>query len=56
MENLEVTLIDVGWGDSIFIETNDDNNDSQYALIDSNDTTTLRSTYIFLKKYFKKKV
>jgi competence protein ComEC len=55
MRKLSATLIDVGWGDSLFIETQNDNGDYYYGLIDSNDTTYLRSSYIFLKRYFDKK-
>jgi beta-lactamase superfamily II metal-dependent hydrolase len=55
MSELKVTLIDVGWGDSIFLETEDSNGDPLYALIDSNDTSTLRSSYIFLRRYFDRK-
>jgi competence protein ComEC len=55
MSSLSITLIDVGWGDSILIESVDANNNSFYALIDSNDTKYLRSSYIFLKKFFEKK-
>lgn len=51
---LNITLIDVGWGDSIFLESKDSNGKTSYALIDSNDTTYLRSSYIFLKRYFEK--
>lgn len=55
MSNLNVTLIDVGWGDSIFIESQDENGQSHYALVDSNDTKYLRSSYIFLKRLFERK-
>lgn len=55
MSNLSVTLIDVGWGDSILIESQDSNRNYSYALIDSNDSTYLRSSYIFLKRYFEKR-
>lgn len=55
MSELKVTLIDVGWGDSIFLETEDSNGDPLYALIDSNDTSTLRSSYIFIRRYLDKK-
>lgn len=55
METLSITLIDVGWGDSILIEHIDNNNKPHYALIDSNDTTNQRSVEIFLKKYFRRK-
>ena len=50
-----MTLIDVGWGDSILIEYEDGQLGSHYALIDSNDTDTLRSSYIFVKRYFERK-
>ncbi len=55
MSKLRITLIDVGWGDSIFIESVDSNNKSSYALIDSNDTKFYRSSFIFLKRFFEKK-
>jgi len=53
MSELKVTLIDVGWGDSVLIESIDANNQSHYGLIDSNDTTYERSSLVFLKKFFK---
>lgn len=55
MSTLEVTLIDVGWGDSILIESKDGISDPHYGLVDSNDTSSLRSSYIFLKRYFERK-
>lgn len=55
MSNLSVTLIDVGWGDSVLIESQDDNNGNYYALVDSNDSTNFRSSFIFLKRHFEKK-
>lgn len=54
MSELNVTLIDVGWGDSIFIESIDDDNNKYFALIDSNDTTRFRSSHIFLKRYLQR--
>ena len=54
MKELYVTLIDVGWGDSIFLEYHDSNSPNLYALIDSNDTTYNRSSFIFIKKYFER--
>ena len=51
MSSFRVTLIDVGWGDSLLLESDD----GCYALIDSNDTSTLRSSYMFLKRFFEKK-
>lgn len=54
MSKLKITLIDVGWGDSILIESIDSNDETHYALIDSNDSQYLRSSYIFLKRHFEK--
>jgi beta-lactamase superfamily II metal-dependent hydrolase len=54
MSKLRVTMIDVGWGDSILVEALDSSGSSCYGLIDSNDTTTLRSSYIFLKRFFER--
>ena len=54
MAELNVTLIDVGWGDSIFIEHIDDNDDPHYGLIDSNDKEFERSAEIFIKKYLRR--
>lgn len=54
MSKLRITLIDVGWGDSILIESIDSNDEIHYALIDSNDSQYLRSSYIFLKRHFEK--
>ena len=53
MASLKVTLINVGWGDSILLES-EDGGIPHYGLIDSNDTSTLRSSYIFLRRYFEK--
>jgi competence protein ComEC len=57
MSSLHVTLIDVGWGDSILIESigESDNSKPLYALVDSPDTPYLQSSYIFLKRHFEKK-
>lgn len=55
MSTLKIILIDVGWGDSIFIESIDNHGDSKYALIDSNDTSNFRSSYIFIKRYLERK-
>jgi hypothetical protein len=55
VSKLRLTMIDVGWGDSILLESEQSDGKCAYALIDSNDTTTSRSTYIFLKRFFEKK-
>lgn len=53
MSNLSTTVINVGWGDSILLTWEDGANPS-FGLIDSNDTAYLRSSYIFLKRFFEK--
>ena len=53
MSYLKVTLIDVGWGDSIFIESVNHDNKPRYALIDSNDDGAYQPSIIFLKKYLR---
>ncbi len=55
MSKLRTTLIDVGWGDSLLLESQDSTGTDHYALIDSNDTSTLRSSHIFLKRFFERK-
>ena len=55
MSSLKIVLIDVAWGDSIFLEAIDDAGNESYALIDSNDTTNYKSSLIFLRKYFQRK-
>jgi len=53
MAELNITLIDVGWGDSILIESKDGANRS-FGLVDSNDTTYLQSSYIFIRRFLEK--
>jgi competence protein ComEC len=55
MSRLRAILIDVGWGDSILLESEDDRGAEHFALIDSNDSAAFRSSYIFLKRYFERK-
>ncbi len=55
MSSLKITLIDVGWGDSIFLEHVDAANNSHYALIDSNDSKEIKSTRIFIERLFRLK-
>lgn len=55
MSYLRVTLIDVGWGDSILIEASDPASPRpRFALIDSNDNAerSYWPTYNFLRKHF----
>ena len=53
MGYLNITLIDVGWGDSIFIEHEDQAGDRHYALVDSNDSKEIKSTRIFIERFFR---
>lgn len=55
MNQLKIILINVGWGDSIFLEAIDGNGNEHYSLIDSNDTLNYKSSLIFLKRYFQRK-
>ena len=54
MAELKITLIDVGWGDSILLESVDAAGIAHLALIDSNDTTNFRSSEIFIKRYLER--
>lgn len=53
-KRLEVTFIDVGWGDSILIEARDDQENATFALVDSNDTPNYPASLIFLKRRFER--
>ena len=52
MARLTATFIDVGWGDSIFLESEDNAGTRRFALIDCNDYETERSSLIFAKRFF----
>jgi len=55
MSYLKVTLIDVGWGDSILIEASDKNGSRpRFALIDANDSehNNYLPSWTFLRKHF----
>jgi competence protein ComEC len=54
VRRLRVTLLDVGAGDSLFLESVDQHGTSFYALIDSNDTVESRSSQIFLRRFFER--
>lgn len=55
MSQLAVIFIDVGWGDSIFLEAVADDGTRHYALVDCNDTTISRSSYLFVKRYLERR-
>lgn len=54
MAELAVTLIDVGWGDSILIEYSD-GGATHYGLVDCNDTSVSRSSYLFVKRHLERR-
>lgn len=54
MRRLRVTLLDVGAGDSLLLESVDQHGTSFYALIDSNDTVESRSSHIHLRRFFER--
>ena len=54
MARLAVTLIDVGWGDSILIQSDDGAGNKRFALVDCNDYETERSSLIFVKRFFER--
>ena len=56
MSTLSVTLIDVGWGDSILIESATATGERRFALVDCNDSTYLRSSYLFVKRYLERQL
>ena len=51
---LEITLLDVGWGDALFLETIDGQGDYHFGFIDSNDTINSQTCANFLKRYFRR--
>ena len=55
MSSLSITLIDVGWGDSILIESVDNSSQTHYALVDCNDTSNQRSSYLFVKRFLERR-
>jgi beta-lactamase superfamily II metal-dependent hydrolase len=50
VSELSVTFIDVGWGDSILVESVDDAGVRRFGLVDCNDYEYLRSGLIFVKR------
>jgi beta-lactamase superfamily II metal-dependent hydrolase len=51
---LTVTLLDVGWGDSIFLHSIDSNGDHHFALVDAHDTRFLQPSRIYLRRFFRR--
>lgn len=55
MSELKITLIDVGWGDSILVESTDDSGQRRYGLVDCNDTSVSRSSFLFVKRHMERR-
>jgi hypothetical protein len=55
MSRLAITFIDVGWGDSVLLEAENDRGELSFAVVDSNDSSQSRSSFLFLKRYFERK-
>lgn len=56
MSTLSVIFVDVGWGDSILIEAVDDAGTARYGLVDCNDTSVSRSSFLFVKRYLERRL
>lgn len=54
MSRLSITLIDVGWGDSILVEILDNTGQTHFGLVDCNDTSNQRSAYLFVKRFLER--
>jgi beta-lactamase superfamily II metal-dependent hydrolase len=52
MRELRCTIIDVGWGDSILIESQTNDGKRFFGLIDSNDSVGLKSSFIHISRRF----
>jgi competence protein ComEC len=54
MAELSVTLIDVGWGDCILVDSRNDAGEHRFGLIDCNDYERQRTAMAFVKRYFER--
>ena len=54
MPQLSVTIIDVGWGDCILVDSQDDAGDHRFGLIDCNDYERQRTALPFVKRYLER--
>lgn len=55
MASLTITIIDVGWGDSILIESQSASNETHFALVDCNDTKFAQSSTLFVKRHMERR-
>lgn len=53
-DRLSVTLIDVGWGDCVLVESENAAGDRRYGLIDCNDSKYQQSGLMFVKRFFER--
>jgi beta-lactamase superfamily II metal-dependent hydrolase len=51
---LAVTMLDVGWGDCILLDSRDDSGDRRFGLIDCNDFERQRTALPFVMRYFER--
>jgi beta-lactamase superfamily II metal-dependent hydrolase len=55
MAELSVTLIDVGWGDSILVDSSDDAGNHAFGLVDCNDYERQRTALPFVARYLERR-
>jgi competence protein ComEC len=53
---LTISLLDVGWGDSVFLHSKDSDANHHFALIDAHDTKYLQPSRIFLRRHFRRHI
>jgi beta-lactamase superfamily II metal-dependent hydrolase len=54
MAELSITVIDVGWGDSILVDSQNDAGDHKFGLVDCNDFERQRNALPFVKRYLER--
>ncbi|HVR77335.1 MAG TPA: MBL fold metallo-hydrolase [Acidimicrobiia bacterium] len=54
MAELSITMIDVGWGDSILVDSQNDAGDHKFGLVDCNDFERQRTALPFVKRYLER--
>lgn len=47
-------MLDVGWGDSIFLHAIDSTGSHHFALVDAHDTANLKPSLIYLRRFFRR--
>lgn len=54
MKNLKITLIDVGWGDSILVEARGETGPTRFGLVDCNDREFVRSSHTYIGRHLER--